>query len=171
MSSALLRSTFAALVVTLTGFARAEESAGPAIYQQRNADGSVLLTDRPSAGAVTQRTWRLAPEDPGAAQRRESARLEAAEVSRRIGRKLESDDRRAQELTLARMRAAELQARREAEVAEAQPLWLVAPRIRVPQRPDWQVPPPSSNAPFTRRPPTASIVRGVPMSAEGFPIR
>src|ERR1700712_3044028 len=27
------------------------------IYQQRTADGRVVLTDRPAAGAVTQRTW------------------------------------------------------------------------------------------------------------------
>src|SRR5881409_1937555 len=44
------------------------------VYQQRTADGRIVLTDRPLAGAATQRTWRLRPDDPGSAlQRREEA--------------------------------------------------------------------------------------------------
>ena len=93
---------------------------GSQIFQQRTADGRIVLTDRPAAGAVTQRTWKMAPEDPVAAlQRREQARAEVLAIDERIQRRIDADAQRDHELTLARMRAAGEQARLDAERARA----------------------------------------------------
>jgi hypothetical protein len=90
------------------------------IYQQRTADGRVVLTDRPAAGAVTQRTWKMIPEDPVAAlQRREQSRAEVLAIDERIQRRIDADAQRDHELTLARMRAAGEQTRLDAELARA----------------------------------------------------
>ena len=104
------------------GVAAAQEgkSAVSQIYQQRTADGQILLTDRPVAGAVTQRTWQVVPEDAAAArQRREQARLEALAVGERVQRQIDAELLRDHELALARMRVAEAEARRDAERARA----------------------------------------------------
>ena len=56
----------AALALCVGAVDALAHEAGPAdarIYQQRTADGRTLLTDRPVAGAVTQRTWQTTPED------------------------------------------------------------------------------------------------------------
>ncbi|HZE90785.1 MAG TPA: hypothetical protein VE029_03615 [Rhizobacter sp.] len=105
------------------GNAVAEEDASTAvqIYQQRTADGRIVLTDRPVTGAVTQRTWQPAPEDAAEARtRREQARLDALAVSERVQRGIDADRQRVQELTLARMQLAEAEARRDAAQARAE---------------------------------------------------
>ena len=79
------------------------------IYQQRAADGSIVLTDRPSASALTERTWQLQHEDPVAAQQRaRDVRNEAQIVSERIARQLEAQQRRATDDDRMRMRVARL---------------------------------------------------------------
>jgi hypothetical protein len=96
------------------------QSSATQIYQQRTADGAIVLTDRPQAGAITQRTWQTVPEDVAAGrQRREQARLEALAVDQRIQRQIDAEVERDHELTLARLRLADAQARRDAERALA----------------------------------------------------
>jgi len=85
------------------------------IYQQRGPDGSIVLTDRPSPTALTQRTWQVEREDPVAArQRARDLRLEAEAVSERVQRRMDAQQRlleadmeraraRDQELRLARL--------------------------------------------------------------------
>jgi hypothetical protein len=116
--------TRVALAVVLCAIA-ADAAAQPAkpadarIYQQRTADGRTLLTDRPVADAVTQRTWQTAPEDADAArQRREEARLEALAVNERIQRQLEAE--REDGLALARLQRSEAETRLVAEQARVQ---------------------------------------------------
>jgi hypothetical protein len=112
----------AAAFFAAAGGAVAQEgrSANSQIYQQRTADGRIVLTDRPVAGAVTERTWQTAPEDAAAArQRREEARLEALAVNERIQRQIEAERQRDHELALARMELAEAEARLDAERARA----------------------------------------------------
>src|SRR5712671_5552331 len=71
------------------------QSSESRVYQQRTADGRIVLTDRPVAGAVTQRTWQAAPTDAAAArQRREEARLEALAVNERVRRQIEAERQR-----------------------------------------------------------------------------
>jgi hypothetical protein len=115
---------FAALAVALcvvtAGVAAQEANAAEArIYQQRTPDGRTVLTDRPVAGAVTQRTWQTAPEDADAARRRrEEARLEALAVNERIQRQLEAE--REHGLALARLQRSEAETRLVAEQARVQ---------------------------------------------------
>jgi len=53
-----------------------------------------LLTDRPSAGAKTERSWRLEAEDPAAARRRAlDVKVEAQLVSERIERRIAQQQR------------------------------------------------------------------------------
>ena len=64
------------------------------IYQQRAADGRIVLTDRPSSTAVTERTWQVDREDKAAAQQRaQDLRKEADAVSERIQRRIEAQER------------------------------------------------------------------------------
>ena len=57
------------------------------ILQQRTPDGSILLTDRPSPGAKTERSWQVEREDPAAARQRAiDVKAEANLVSERIQR-------------------------------------------------------------------------------------
>jgi hypothetical protein len=94
------------------------EDAGGSIYQQRTADGRIVLTDRPLAGATTQRTWQAAPVDAAAArQRREEARLEALAVTERIERQLEAE--REQRVALARAQPDAAETRLASERARA----------------------------------------------------
>ena len=112
----------ATCLFAVAGEARPQEGkrADVQIYQQRTADGRVVFTDRPVAGAVTQRTWQTTPEDAVAAhQRREEARLEALAVDERIQRRLEAQRQRDHELDLARVQLAAASARRDEERARA----------------------------------------------------
>jgi len=97
------------------------QEAGPRtsqIYQQRTADGRIVLSDRPVAGAQLQRTWAIANEDTVAARERsEKSRLEAQAVTERIQRQLDADRQRAEAQEAARLRVALAEARRDAEVA------------------------------------------------------
>ena len=88
------------------------------IYQQRTADGRIVLSDRPVAGAQLQRTWDIANEDAVAARERsEKSRLEARAVTERIQRQLDGDRQRAEAQEAERLRVALAEARRDAEVA------------------------------------------------------
>jgi hypothetical protein len=74
--------------------AAAEAGTTTEILQQRTADGRVLLTDRPSAGAKTERSWRMQAEDPAAARRRAlDVQVEAQGVSERIERRIAMQQR------------------------------------------------------------------------------
>ena len=112
----------AASCLAATSAVAAEESTRATlhVYQQRTADGRVVLTDRPVAGALTQRTWQVEPEDATVRQRRQEARLEALEANERIQRRFEAQRQRDDELLLARLRLAEVEARLMAERAHAE---------------------------------------------------
>ncbi len=85
----------------------AEAPAGAQIYQQRAADGRIVLTDRPSPTAVTERTWQMDREDPAAARQRTlEVRREADAVSERVQRRIEAQER-ALDKDLERMRMAQ----------------------------------------------------------------
>ncbi len=72
----------------------AQAAATTEIIQQRTADGRILLTDRPSAGAKTERSWRMAAEDPAAARRRAlDVQIESQLVSERIDRRIAMQQR------------------------------------------------------------------------------
>ena len=61
------------------------------IYQQRTADGRILLTDRPSAVATTERSWQLKAEDPAASRQRAlDVKAEAQAVTERVQRSIDS---------------------------------------------------------------------------------
>ncbi len=82
---------FAALA---SGPLLAQAAATTEIIQQRTADGRILLTDRPSAGAKTERSWRMAAEDPAAARRRAlDVQIESQLVSERIDRRIAMQQR------------------------------------------------------------------------------
>ena len=137
-----------AAVLCAVEIAAVAQDATPAdarIYQQRTADGRTVLTDRPVAGAVTQRTWQTAPEDADAArQRREEARLQALAVNERIQRQLEAE--REQGLALAQQRsAAETRLVAEQARADAAPTVVYVPafvRRPLPRRPHIPLPKP-----------------------------
>ena len=66
-----LAALLAGLIVASALPAAAAEPKGQGqIYQQRAADGRIVLTDRPSSTAVTERTWQVDREDTAAAQQR-----------------------------------------------------------------------------------------------------
>ena len=91
------RLSLAAFLTALTGTMTWPAGAADApsqIYQQRAADGRIVLTDRPSATAVTERTWQVEREDPAAAQQRaHEVRREAEAVSERIQRRINAQER------------------------------------------------------------------------------
>ena len=64
------------------GAAIAQETPGAAaqIYQQRTSDGRIVLSDRPLAGARTQRSWQFAREDAAAAQHDAAQRVVRLEL-------------------------------------------------------------------------------------------
>lgn len=71
-----------------SSFAAAE--ATTQIYQQRTADGRILLTDRPSAVATTERSWQLKAEDPAASRQRAlDVKAEAQAVTERVQRSID----------------------------------------------------------------------------------
>ena len=98
----------------LPGLAAAE--ATTKILQQRTPDGSILLTDQPSPGAKTERTWQVNPQDRAAERQRAiDVKAEANLVSERIQRSLDSQ-RRADD-DAQRMRLAYLQLERDRAAA------------------------------------------------------
>jgi len=89
----LLAALLAGIALAASLPAAAAEAKGQ-IYQQRAADGRIVLTDRPSATAVTERTWQVDREDREAAQQRAyDVRKEAEAVSERIQRRMEAQER------------------------------------------------------------------------------
>lgn len=105
-----MRQLATALLIALAGALpaiAAAEAATTRILQQRTSDGSILLTDRPAAGAKTERSWQVSVEDPVAARQRAiDVKAEANLVSERIQRSIEQQ-RRA-DLDAERMRVARL---------------------------------------------------------------
>jgi len=82
------------------------------ILQQRTPDGSILLTDQPSAGAKTERSWQVsAPDRAAERQRAIDVKAEANLVSERIQRSIDSQRRADDEAQ--RMRLAYLQLERD----------------------------------------------------------
>ncbi len=64
------------------------------IYQQRTADGRLLLTDRPAPEALTERTWLVAAEDAAAARQRAiDVQQQASVVAERVQRRLIEQER------------------------------------------------------------------------------
>lgn len=125
MASTLRTARTLTTALTLGGAAAAALAQGTAggtqVYQQRLPDGRIVFSDRPEAGATTQRSWLFAPEDAqAAAQRRDAARREAQAVSERIQRQLDDRQERDERRELERLRLAEAQARLEAERARAE---------------------------------------------------
>lgn len=89
--------------------AASDGSAPTQVYLQRGADGRAVLTDRPSANAVTERTWQVEREDRAAAlQRALEVRREADAVSERIQRGIEAQARRVSEADLLRLQMSRL---------------------------------------------------------------
>jgi hypothetical protein len=97
-----------AAILGAAGIARAaDNSATTQIYQQRDADGHAVFTDRPSPKSVTERTWQMNREDPVAAQQRAfEVKREADAVSERVQRTIEAQLRRASEEDMMRMQLA-----------------------------------------------------------------
>ena len=119
---ATLNRALAAVCIAAASGAAAQERAnsGSQIFQQRTPDGRTVLTDRPVAGAVTQRTWQTQAEDAVAArERREQARLEALAVSERLQRQIEIELQRDHEFALARLQLAKAEANLETERTRA----------------------------------------------------
>lgn len=102
----------AAVAGALPTLAAAETTRSTQILQQRTPDGSILLTDRPSAGARTERSWRVNVEDPAAARQRAiDVKAEANLVAERVQRML--DQQRRADYDAQRMRLASLQLERD----------------------------------------------------------
>jgi hypothetical protein len=134
------------LAVALFGFACAAPTlaaaAAPAnteILQQRTADGRLLLTDRPAAGAKTERSWQIEREDPAAARQRAidvkaEANLVAERVQRSIERQRMADDE-TQRMRLARLDVDQRSAAYDSDDAVGGSVILFAPhRLRLPHR-------------------------------------
>jgi len=82
---------------------------GTQILQQRTADGRLLLTDQPAAGAKTERSWQVAHEDPAAARQRAiDVKAEANLVTERVQRMLDRQAQQRIEEQAVRMRWAPL---------------------------------------------------------------
>jgi len=80
----------AALAAAGTGALAAADTTTQ-IYQQRTADGRILLTDRPSPVATTERSWQMKAEDPAASRQRAlDVKAEAQAVTERVQRSIDS---------------------------------------------------------------------------------
>jgi hypothetical protein len=101
-------SIFAAILLGGAAIAQAaDNSATTQIYQQRDADGHAVFTDKPSPKSVTERTWQMNREDPVAAQQRAlEIRREADAVSERVQRSIEAQLQRASMEDMMRMQLA-----------------------------------------------------------------
>ena len=88
-------------------------TAAPAsrIYQQRTADGRIVLTDRPSPAETIERAWQIETDDPALARRRaEDMQARARAVSERVQRLIDRQRRAALDDSLqARLARAELE--------------------------------------------------------------
>ncbi|MEP6739326.1 MAG: hypothetical protein ABJA61_03045 [Caldimonas sp.] len=108
----------ASLAFVAPAFAAGDAVATTQILQQRTADGRLLLTDRPVAGAKTERAWQIDAVDTSAARQRAlDVKVEAQVVSERIQRRIEQQERlaaasaerdRLERLQYERQRAADL---------------------------------------------------------------
>jgi hypothetical protein len=99
-----------ALASSLPALAGAE--ATTRILQQRTPDGSILLTDQPSPGAKTERSWQVNVSDRAAERQRAiDVKAEANLVSERIQRSIDSQRRADDEAQ--RLRLAYLQLERD----------------------------------------------------------
>ena len=99
-----------AVAGSLPSFVAAEASTK--ILQQRTPDGSILLTDQPSPGAKTERSWHVNAQDRAAERQRAiDVKAEANLVSERIQRSIDSQRRADDEAQ--RMRLAYLQLERD----------------------------------------------------------
>jgi hypothetical protein len=100
----------AAFIGSIASTAWAETPKTSQIYLQRGADGRSVLTDRPSANAVTERTWQVDREDPVAAQQRAlEVQRQADAVTLRVQRAIDAQQQRASDEMLMRMRLAQLE--------------------------------------------------------------
>jgi hypothetical protein len=89
------------------------------ILQQRTPDGSILLTDQPSPGAKTERSWSVNVQDRAAERQRAiDVKAEANLVSERIQRSIDSQRRADDEAQ--RMRLAHLQLERDRTTTSGQ---------------------------------------------------
>ena len=110
----LLALALVAVAGSLPSLAAAE--ATTKILQQRTPDGSILLTDQPSPGAKTERSWQVsAPDRAAERQRAIDVKAEANLVSERIQRSIDSQRRADDEAQ--RMRLAYLQLERDRSMA------------------------------------------------------
>ncbi|HZV93636.1 MAG TPA: hypothetical protein VFF72_10500 [Caldimonas sp.] len=106
----VLSSALATCLALAAGSVAAETSKTSQIYLQRQADGSAVLTDHPSANALTERVWKMDREDPIAARERAAeVRREADAVSLRVQRSIESQQRLASEVDALRLAAQQRQ--------------------------------------------------------------
>ena len=88
------------------------------VFQQRGANGSIVLTDRPSPSRTTERVWHIEREDPAAAgQRAEAVRHEAQTVSERVQRQLDSQRQLAAEFDLQRRQVDAVERERQLDLA------------------------------------------------------
>jgi len=88
------------------------------ILQQRTPDGSILLTDQPSPGAKTERSWQVAPQDRAAERQRAiDVKAEANLVSERIQRSIDSQRRADDEAQRMRLASLALERDRQAGLA------------------------------------------------------
>ena len=109
--------TALALVAVATSLPSLAAAETTKILQQRTPDGSILLTDQPSPGAKTERSWQVsAPDRAAERQRAIDVKAEANLVSERIQRSIDSQRRADDE---ARMRLAYLQMERDRAAAPA----------------------------------------------------
>ena len=109
--------TALALVAVATSLPSLAAAETTKILQQRTPDGSILLTDQPSPGAKTERSWQVsAPDRAAERQRAIDVKAEANLVSERIQRSLDSQRRADDEAQ--RMRLAYLQLERDRVAAQ-----------------------------------------------------
>ena len=82
------------LAATVVSPAVAETATTMQVLQQRTSDGRTMLTDRPIAGAKTERSWQMEVEDPAAVRRRAiDVKAEANIVAERVQRHIDSERR------------------------------------------------------------------------------
>jgi len=105
----------AVLAVTGSLPSLAAAEAPTKILQQRTPDGSILLTDQPSPGAKTERSWQVNAQDRAAERQRAiDVKAEANLVSERIQRSIDSQRRADDEAQRMRLAYAQLERDRAA---------------------------------------------------------